>query len=470
MIKFISYLLVLSLTTPSQALCQSHEKDQPNVILILADDLGYGDLSCYGSESISTPNIDRLAKEGVKFTSFYANGAECTPTRAALLTGRYQHRVGGLECAIGLNGVGRYADAIRLDKTHDLGLPANYSAIPSMLNKVGYNTALIGKWHLGYEPKFQPKAHGFNFSLGPIGGEVDYFEHSIPIGMFLGKMINGEHDFYRNGIEQHREGYYLTDLITDESVSWINNQKKNKPFFLFVPYTAVHKPYQGPDDYIGRKLTVEEQDAKSKEKYKAMLEEMDKGIGKILEKVKEEGIEDNTVIIFTSDNGPAGTGSAGQFSGGKGRLLEGGIRVPCIIKWPGHIKPGTVSDQVGITMDLTASIARIAHTTAPIGRPFDGEDIIKYIETDRPVHPRILFWRKQRGERIARAVRSGDMKYLYAKQSDTTMKHHDKIKEGLYNLKKDPQEKNNLITKEPKELKRLKELLKYWELEVKPER
>lgn len=439
------------------------QDNPPNIVLIVADDMGYGDLQCYGSTHVKTPNIDRLAAEGVRFTSFYSNGGECTPTRAALLSGRYQQRVGGLECAIGLGNHGRYPDAIRLAKANDLGLPVNYGAIPSILKKVGYKTALIGKWHLGYGSKFSPNGHGFDFALGPLGGGVDYFQHSTPVGMFLGKMSYGEHDFYRNGQEQHREGYYITDLITDESVNWINIQKKDTPFFLYIPYTAPHKPYQGPDDYTGKKLTVEQENRPSKENYIEMIEELDKGVGKIMAKLKEEGMEDNTMIIFVSDNGPAGPGSAGLFRNHKGTLFEGGIRVPCIMKWPGHIKPGIVSDQVAITMDITASIARIAQTSAPQGRPFDGVDIVKNIEDNKPVYPRTLFWRKQRTPRIVKAVRDGNMKYLYVKNGTN-------ISEYLFNLKSDPKEKNNTKEKYPGELARLKKLLKDWEEEVRPVR
>lgn len=437
------------------------QQQPPNIILILADDMGYGDLGCYGSD-IPTPNIDRLAKEGVRFTSFYSNGAECTPTRAALLTGRYQQRVGGLECAIGLNGVGRYPDAARLNNTHDLGLPANLNAIPATLKKAGYNTALIGKWHLGDEPEFRPPTHGFDFSLGPLGGGVDYFQHSLPVGMFLGNMLHGKHDFYMNGQEVLMDkGYYLTHLITDQAVNWINNQKKETPFFLYVPYTAPHRPYQGPDDYLPRPLTVEEENALNKKAFIAMVEELDKGVGKIMAKVEEEGIADNTLIIFTSDNGPA-AGSAGIFRDDKGTLFEGGIRVPCIISWPGHIEPGIESEQAAITMDLTASISRIARTPAP-PKPFDGVDIIKDIEKGSAQYPRTLYWRKQRGERVVKAVRDGDMKYIHLKKGDD-------ITEFVFNLKLDAEEQNNLINKYPDEEKRLKKLLQEWEVMVKPER
>ncbi len=436
------------------------QDDPPNIVLIVADDLGYGDLSCYGS-AIPTPNIDRLANEGVRFTTFYSNGAECTPTRAALMTGRYQQRIGGLECAIGLNGIGRYPEAALINNSHDLGLPVTLNAIPSILKKVGYNTALIGKWHLGYEPKFQPKAHGFDFSFGPLGGGVNYFLHCLPVGRFIGHDVKGAHDLYRNGHEISMDGYYLTDLLTDLAVNWINNQKKGKPFFLFVPYTAVHKPYQGPDDYSPENLTVEEEGMPNKEAYIAMVEALDKGVGQIMTKLKEEGMSENTIVIFTSDNGPSGPGSSGPFRDNKGTLFEGGIRVPCIVKWPGHIKPGTVSEQMGITMDLTASITRIAGASAPQGLPFDGVDIIKDIEENEPVYPRTLFWRKQRMPRVVKAVHDANMKYL-------SVKNGSDITEYLFNLKDDPQEKDNLINKYPDEAGRLNKLLTNWEGEVSP--
>src|SRR3954452_16842812 len=209
----------------------------PNVVLILADDLGYGDLGCYGCPDVRTPNLDRLAPPGVRFTSFYSNGQECTPTRAALLSGRYQHRVGGLECAIGIGNVGRYDDADRLARGHDLGLPADRSELARLLKAAGYTTAITGKWHLGYEPKFLPPNHGFDESFGPLGGGVDYFYHTEPGG---GPML------YQDGRPVRRDGY-MTDLITAEAEGVIRCPH-DRPFFLYVPYTAPHSPFQGPLD------------------------------------------------------------------------------------------------------------------------------------------------------------------------------------------------------------------------------
>ncbi len=438
-----------------------NSQDSPNIVLIVADDLGYGDLSCYGSEDIKTPILDNMAKEGVKFTNFYANGPECSPTRTALLTGRYQQRVGGLECAIGLNDVGRYEEALALSDRKDIGLPVHFNAIPSIFNEKGYNTALIGKWHLGGLERFRPNAHGFDYSIGCLGGGVDYFHHTEPRGVFIGIWMDGNHDFYRNGAPHHREGYYMTHLITDESVEWLNIQDSSKPFFLYVPYTAPHGPIQGPDDYLPEKITVEEWHNTKGKPYGAMIESMDAGIGKILDKLEEKGFAENTIVIFFSDNGCAGVGSAGPLSGKKGQVFEGGIRVPCIIKWPGKIKPGQVSDQMAISMDLTNSFSKIIGGNPP--RPFDGIDIIGHIVSGEKDYPRTLFWRYKRATTVRKALRDNTMKYICNIEGE-------EINEYVFDLANDIAEKNNLAETNKRELNRLRKLMTTWEADVKPER
>ena len=220
---------------------RSKDLIKPNIVLIMADDLGYGDVACYGCTDIRTPAIDSLAARGVRFTTFYANAPECTPTRTALLTGRYQHRVGGLECALGISNVGRYDDAIRLRETNDLGLPSRETSIARMLKNAGYKTAISGKWHLGYEPKFFPLEHGFDHWFGPVGGAVDYFHHCE---------YTGQPALYLNDQPVNREGY-LTDLITDDAVRFIERSRPN-PFFLYVAYTAPHWPMHAHEDDIAR--------------------------------------------------------------------------------------------------------------------------------------------------------------------------------------------------------------------------
>lgn len=424
----------------------------PNIVLIMADDLGYGDVGCYGCEDIRTPNIDRIAAEGVRFTTFYANAPECTPTRTALLTGRYQQRVGGLECALGIGNVGRYDDAIRLRETHDLGLPASEVSIARMLKSAGYATGICGKWHLGYEPKFFPSNHGFDYWFGPVGGAVDYFHHCE---------YTGQPALYLNGRQISRDGY-LTDLITEESVGFIRRNRKH-PFFMYIAYTAPHTPYQGPRDRKPQPVAEDDYSKGARSTYVAMVEHMDQGIGEISRTLREEGVADNTVVIFMSDNGANRTGRNAPFSGYKGNLFEGGIRVPCIVKWPGVLPRGAASDQPCMTMDFSRSIARAAGAKSPEGRPFDGIDILRLVETKQPVRKRTLFWRARRGNRTRKAVRDGSMKYIALYEGD-------QVKKYLFDLAKDPTEQSDLLDAQGATALRLETLLREWENTIRPRR
>lgn len=431
----------------------------PNIILIMADDLGYGDLECYGCNEIQTPFINNLAEEGVRFTTFYANAPECTPTRTALLTGRYQQRVGGLECAIGIGNVGRYDDAIRLRKTNDLGLPVQETTIVRLLKNAGYATSICGKWHLGYEAKFSPNNQGFDHAFYAIGGCMDYFHHVEP-------PPSNMHSLYLNGKSIKRKGYF-TDLVADEAIQFIEQQTGNTPFFLYVPFTTPHSPYQGPSDYRPQPLPENSdlwnQSKGPKEVYFAMIESMDNGVGKILRKLEEKKLVDNTLVIFMSDNGASRSGSNLPFSGYKGNLFEGGIRVPCIARWHGVLPAGLVSKQPCMTMDFSESIIRAAGTKPPPDRPFDGMDILQKIQTKGPIQERTFFWRARRGQRTGKAVRDGYLKYIYLQNADD-------IREYLFDLKQDPAEKNNLLSEREEDVKRLKILLTKWEDKVKHKR
>jgi N-acetylgalactosamine-6-sulfatase len=425
----------------------------------MADDLGYDDLGCYGCKKIQSPVIDNLAEEGIRFTTFYANAPECTPTRTALLTGRYQQRVGGLECAIGIGNVGRYDDAIRLRKINDLGLVVQETTIVRLLKNAGYATAICGKWHLGYEPKFSPNNHGFDYAFYAIGGGMDYFHHVEP-------PPSNMHALYLNGKPVKRKGYF-TDLIADKAIQFIGQQTGNTPFFLYVSFTAPHSPYQGPSDYRPQPLPENSdlwnQSKGRKEVYFAMIESMDNSVGKILRKLEEKKLVDNTLVIFMSDNGASRTGSNLPFSGHKGNLFEGGIRVPCIAKWPGVLPAGLVSKQPCMTMDFSASIIRAADVKLPLNRQFDGVDILQKIQTNAPVQKRTLFWRARRGQRTRKAVRDGSLKYIYLQNADD-------IKEYLFDLEQDPAEKNNLLNEREEDVKRLKMLLTKWEDKVEHKR
>jgi N-acetylgalactosamine-6-sulfatase len=431
---------------------------RPNIVLILADDLGYGDLGCYGCRDIKTPNIDRLAAQGVRFTHFYANGPECTPTRAALLTGRYQQRIGGLECAIGVGNVGRYDDAIRLRKNNALGLPVEEMTLPRLLKGAGYATGMCGKWHLGYDDKFSPNRHGFDHAFYCLGGGMDYFHHvegppPAPTVLRL------------NGKPLRRPGYF-TDLVAEESVRFIRANKV-KPFFLYVAFTAPHAPFQGPKDARPRPLPADSplwnQGKAPPKVYAAMIERLDESVGKIVGELEKGGLGARTLIIFTSDNGGTASARPTPFSGIKGSTFEGGLRVPCIVRWPGALPAKTVTEQVAITMDLTASIARIAGARLPKGRAFDGIDVLERLEKRQPVLERALFWRARRGERTWWAVRQGSLKYVARRDGKRKVEY-------LFDLRADPGEKTNLLAGRRADAARLQRLLDEWERMVRPRR
>jgi N-acetylgalactosamine-6-sulfatase len=451
-----STVVPLLLSSPVAMAEPVSSNKKPNIVFILADDLGYGDLACYGRQDIKTPVIDGIASEGVRFTNYYANGPECSPTRTAFLTGRYQHRVGGLECAIGTGNIGRYDDAIRLRESNDLGLPVEETSIARMLKNAGYATAITGKWHLGYEPKFAPHLHGFDHAFYCIGGGMDYFHYLDNLAGY---------NLFLNGNPVRREGYF-TDLATDEAAKFIEKHA-NEPFFLYVPYTAPHSPFQGPDDYRPDPLPLDsplwEQGKAPPHVYVAMIEHIDKCIGRILKVLDEKGLTGNTVVIFCSDNGGTGSARNAPLSRTKGSTFEGGIRVPAMARWPGVIPRGVVSNQVCITMDFSASIVRIAGATVPPGRQLDGLDILRLVETGQPPRKRTLFWRARRGGQTWWAVRDGDLKYIRCKDKGTA-------DEYLFDLNEDIGERHNLLETRRNEVRRLKALLADWEKQVQHSR
>ena len=396
---------------------------RPNILLILADDMGIGDVGCYGS-TIRTPHIDGLAREGVRYTQFYANAPECTPSRTALLTGRYPHRVGGLECAIGVGNVGRYDEAEWLQKRGELGLPASEETLGQMLRKAGYQTACIGKWHLGYDPKYSALRHGFERYFGVLGGNADYFTH---------REEGGDAVLYEGEKRVERAGY-LTDLIGDDAVGWLERRKTGQPYFLYVPFTAPHSPTQGP----GRE--------EGKAGYVAMIERMDYQIGRVV-----AAAGPGAIVVFASDNGATKMGSNGALRGFKTEVFEGGIRVPCVMRYPRKVGAGTVSARVALHMDLTATLLAAAGVRA--GRRLDGEDLLG------PSHPRAVFWRYKRMANRRKAVRRGNWKLV-----------EDNGKEYLFHLGEDPAEEVNRVEQAPKEAAALRGVLRQWEEEVKAPR
>ena len=415
---------------------------RPHILLIMADDLGYGDLSSYGCPDIRTPHIDSIGHRGVRFTRCYANAPECTPTRTALLTGRYQQRVGGLECAIGVGNVGRYDEAEWLASRGELGLPPEETSLARMLKSAGYDTACIGKWHLGYPAKFSPNRHGFDEYFGILGGNADYFTH---------REESGDRVLYHNGRSAEREGY-LTDLIADHSLAWLR-KRSAKPWLLYVPFTAPHTPLQGPTTGPVSGGWNEG----TRQTYAQMVERMDHQVGALLDQLDKMGAASNTLVIFKSDNGGYNRSRNSPLRGAKGSTWEGGIRIPCLMRWPGVIPEGRTTSQSAISMDLTATILAAAQTKP--SRKLDGVDLLPVLTGKRTPFLRTLFWRYKRADNRRWAALDGDTKYVRDGQT-----------ESLHNLQTDESEQNNLLSTQPETAVRMRKLLLNWEHEVKAPR
>jgi len=409
--------------------------EKPNILFILADDLGYGDLGCYGAEDIETPHLDQLAKDGLRFTDFYANGAVCSPTRAAFLTGRYQQRL-GLDNALTYQEMGR-------------GLEIGGKTIATMLKGAGYTTGLSGKWHLGYDDGRRPQQQGFDHFFGLLGGNHHYFQHMDRIGV---------HDLWEGDEPVRREGY-STDLMTADALSFIE-ESHEQPFFLYLSHPAPHFPWQGPED--------EDKDVQPKKKswqtgdretYIAMVESMDQGIGKVLAKLDELGLRDNTLVVFGSDNGGHTYSRNAPLRDEKGTVFEGGVRVPCIMRWPEKLPAGETTSQVGITMDLTATFRDVAGLEP--AEKAEGTSLLPFLEQDETTD-RTLYWRRQDGprrkvkEKAGRAMREGKWKLVEL----GTGEHY------LFNLEADISESNNLLSQHPEMAEEMSQKLDAWEADV----
>jgi len=411
--------------------------ERPNIVFIMADDLGYGDLGCYGATDIETPHLDRLAAEGIRMTDFYANGAVCSPTRIAFLTGRYQQRL-GMDNALYYQEMGR-------------GLPEEGLTIGDALGSAGYMTGLSGKWHVGYDYERQPNQQGFHHFFGLLGGNHHYFEHMDRIGV---------PDLWVNNEPIQREGY-TTDLITEDAIAFIEREQES-PFFLFISHAAPHFPWQGPDD-AAKDIRPKHKSWQlgDRETYIAMVERMDEGIGQILAKIESAGLREKTLVVFTSDNGGHIYSSNAPFREGKSSIWEGGTRVPCIVRWPGVISAGEVSNQVGITMDWTATMLRMADLGSdPDGE--DGVDLMPLLTGELPRQSRTLFWKRKKGPvrksiEEGRAVRQGAWKLVEQSEGG---------EQFLYNLESDPGETANRIARQPELARTLSRLLDDWEAEV----
>jgi arylsulfatase A-like enzyme len=409
---------------------------RPNFIFILADDLGYADLSCYGGRASPScsPSIDRMAAEGLLFTDGYSNSPVCSPTRFALMTGRFQYR---------LRAGNDEPIASRHRGNALLGLPPSHPTLPSILRDAGYSTALVGKWHLGFLPHFGPLKSGYTEFLGPMSGGVDYFTH---------RDSSGVHDLY-SGEQEHERTGYLTDLISDGGVQFIGRQRGAKaPFLLSVHYTAPHWPWEtrADEDEARRIERIVHTDGGSVATYLTMIRHMDEGIGRILDALKAAGAEENTLVVFTSDNGGERFSDSWPLVGKKMDLLEGGIRVPYVVRWPARVKRKGVTAQLAITMDWVATFFEAAGMHAHPDFPLDGLSLLSVLERpDRPVE-RELFWRmKYRGQK---ALRARNWKYLCIEGD-----------EFLFDLATDSRERANQGKRDPGRLGAMRARYAAWE-------
>lgn len=422
----IAFLAMITMATFSHA----KDKHLPNILLIMVDDLGYGDLSSYGSKMVQTPEIDKLVESGMKFTEFYANCTVCSPTRAALLSGRYPEFVG-------IPGV------VRTRRNANFGyLSPDSIMLPTLFQKAGYHTSLIGKWHLGLLKENRPNQRGFDFFHGFLGDMMDdYWKH----------LRHGIH-YMRKNEELITPDGHATDLFTQWAIDELKVRKtEDKPFFMFLAYNAPHSPIHPPKDWVEKVKEREPELPKKRINMIAFIEHLDYGIGQVLAELKSLDLEKETIVIFTSDNGGAlhYNASNGNLRGGKTSMYEGGLKVTTAFSWPGHIKPGSTTAFHALTMDILPTLADIAGI--PIEHEIDGRSFKQQLlkgTQDAFTDPVFHMWFQRHSKE---AVRLGDWKLLRDR-------HNQPLE--LYNIKEDPREKNNVIADYPEKTEELHELLK----------
>jgi arylsulfatase A-like enzyme len=404
-----SAALAAGLTQP-----RAQTNAKPNIVFIMADDMGYADVSCYGRRDFETPNIDSIALNGMRFLQGYANSAVCSATRTGLITGRYQYRL-----RIGL-------EEPLQSGNENYGLPPEHPTLPSLLKNAGYTTALIGKWHLGFLPKFGPLKSGYDRFYGFRSGSIDYFSHAG---------TDHKDDFWNNDTAIKEAGY-TTNLFGNRAVEWINEfSRAGRPFFLSLHFNAPHWPWEDVDDEEEsnrlRGKAIQHYDGGSQRTYQRMIQAMDIQIGRVLQALAANGIAENTIVVFTSDNGGERFADTWPFTGRKTELLEGGLRVPFIVSWPARIAKGITNEQTAISMDFLPTLLAAAGTRPDDSYPPDGMNLLPSLTGDAAPTPRKLFWRYKNN--LQQAHRDGDFKYLKIRGNTF-----------LFNVAEDPMERANL--------------------------
>lgn len=434
-------LLFFVFTCSGASVLFGQEEEMPNVIVILTDDQGTLDLNCYGATDLRTPNLDQLAATGTRFTNFYVGAPICSPSRAALLTGRTPQGA----------GLARNASSIRME-----GMPASSVTIAEMMKGAGYVTAHIGKWHLGYTPETMPNGQGFDYSFGIMEGCIDNFGHFY--------YWNGpnRHDLWENGTEIFRDGEYFPDMITDKAISFIKTNKR-RPFFMYYALNTPHYPLQPTVKWreYYQALPMPRRD------YAAFVSTTDEKIGDLIHALEKEGLRKKTIIIYLSDHGYSseerafgGGGFAGPYKGSKGSLFEGGIKVPAIISWKGHLPENKVVEEVCMSMDLLPTIAKLCGIT-PIPAAVEGSDISAIIKQGGTSPHDIMHWQLYQQW----AVRKGDWKLIANPVDNNDPQSIDAEKDKFYlvNLRSDISEATNLAQEFPEKVKELIEAYRRWQ-------
>ena len=428
------------------------KKDQPNVVIYFTDDQGYGDLSCMGAKDFSTPVLDRMANEGIRFTDWYSNSPVCSPSRASLLSGKYPSRAG-------------VRSILRGHRTAT-GLPPSTKTIASVLKANGYQTAITGKWHLGLKDECRPHNHGFDKTFGFFAGCIDFYSHIFYWGANRpGPSLNPTHDLWEDNNEIWKNGEYFTELIADKAIEYLREMKKNnKPFFLYVPFNAPHYPMHAPQKYMDRFPNL----PWDRQVMAAMISAVDDSIGRIQDEMERLGFAENTLSFFTSDNGPSREsrnwldgnqdpyygGTTGKLKGHKFSLFDGGIKEPAIMHWPGKITPGQVSSEICASMDVFPTILDAAGINKDIN--VDGISLIPHVVNNENNPQRPIFWEMEN----QKAVRKGKWKLVLDGQLVENESPIAKI--HLSDLESDPGEKINLADSEPEIRDELHNLLTDW--------
>ena len=426
---------------------------QPNFVIFLTDEQGYGDLGCMGAKDLRTPRLDALAADGVRFTNWYSNSPVCSPSRAALLTGRYP-------CHAGVRQI--------LGGNRDTeGLPLDTPTLAEALKPLGYRTALFGKWHLGAAPEYRPDRRGFDESFNFLAGCIDYYSHIFYWG--LNAQHDPVHDLWHNGKEVWENGKYFTELIADHAAEFVRRSAE-KPFFMHVAFNAPHYPMHAPKEYMDRFAHLPQE----RQIMAAMLAAVDDGVGRVVDELKKQGVYDNTCILFMSDNGPSretrnwfdGTrepfmgGSSGGLKANKFSLYEGGIRVPGLMCWPSRIPAGQVTDRPAIAMDAFPTFLRAAGgDTAKYD--LDGTDLLPALTNNAAWPERQLFW--EYGEQTA--VRDGNWKLVVNGRILDKSKPEEAV--HLSDLSADPGETQNLAAAQPEATARLQQAAEAWRTSMK---